>query len=284
MYLCLPKTTSAFYKIIMTISILGCGWFGLALAKSLLQDGITVKGSTTSESRLSLLAEAGVIPYLIQVDQNTVEFDVEFFYCDLLVVSIPPKIKTGESELFLQKITSIIGAVNQHQITQVIYISTTGVYGDLGIEVDDNSDPQPDTENGKLLLQAEQLFQNQPGFKTTIVRFGGLVGPGRHPGRFFAGKKDIVNGQAPVNLIHQIDAVGLVMAVIKSQHFGQVFNGCSPDHPSRSDFYTSAAKQGDFEVPEFKDELTGWKIVNSTRVKDILNYDFKVKNWLNCQF
>jgi nucleoside-diphosphate-sugar epimerase len=268
----------------MTVSILGCGWFGLALAKALLQEGVTVKGSTTSESKLSMLTDAGVAPYLIQIDQRAGQSDAEFFDCDLLVVSIPPKIKKGEGDAFLQKISHVIETVNQHPIAQVIYISTTGVYGDLDIAVDEVTDPQPDTENGQLLLKAERLFQAQINFKSTIVRFGGLVGPGRHPGRFFAGKKDIANGQAPVNLIHQTDAVGLVMAIIKGKQFGEIFNGCSPGHPSRADFYVSSAKQGGFEIPEFKDELNNWKIVNTIKVPEILNYDFEVKDWLNCRF
>jgi nucleoside-diphosphate-sugar epimerase len=269
----------------MTVSILGCGWFGLALAKSLLlQEGVLVKGSTTSESKLSQLANNKIVPYLIQINENVGEYDADFFNCDLLVVSIPPKIKTEAGAAFLQKINNIIVAVNQHQISDVIYISTTGVYGDLGIEVNEGSAPQPDTANGQLLLQAEGLFQSQTDFKITVVRFGGLVGPGRHPGRFFAGKKDIANGKAPVNLIHQLDAVATVVAIIEGQHFGQVFNGCSPDHPSRADFYINAAKQGGFELPEFRDELNGWKIINSAKVKDILDYDFKVKDWLNFQF
>jgi nucleoside-diphosphate-sugar epimerase len=268
----------------MMVSILGCGWFGLALAKALLKEDVLVKGSTTSGSKLSQLADNGVIPYLIKIDENAAEYAADFFNCDLLVVSIPPKIKAEDGAAFLEKINSIIVAINKYQIFNIIYISTTDVYGDLGVKVNEDSDPQPDTENGRLLLQAEQLFQNQVKFETTIVRFGGLVGPGRHPGRFFAGKKDIANGKAPVNLIYQADAVDVVKAIIKGKHFGQVFNACSPDHPSRADFYTGAAKQGGFELPDFKDELKGWKIVNSLNVKEILDYDFKVKDWLNCQF
>lgn len=268
----------------MKISILGCGWFGLALAKVLLQEGFAVKGSTTSEAKLSVLTEAGIKPYLIQVDRRADQFDNEFFDCDVLVVSIPPKMRSGEGDIFLQKINNIISAVNQYSVSQVIYISSTGVYGDWGAEVNEDSALRPDTENSQLLLQAEQHFTSKTQFKTSVVRFGGLVGPGRHPGRFFGGKKDIANGRAPVNLIHQIDAVGVVMAIINSKYFGQVFNGCSPDHPSRADFYTSAAKQGGFEIPEFIDELKGWKIVNTTNVYKLLNYDFKVNDWLNCRF
>ena len=44
------------------IAILGCGWLGLPLAKSLLSKGYKVKGSTTSESKLEILENAGVLP------------------------------------------------------------------------------------------------------------------------------------------------------------------------------------------------------------------------------
>ncbi|OKS86799.1 SDR family oxidoreductase [Mucilaginibacter polytrichastri] len=267
----------------MTVSILGCGWFGLALANALLKNGEIVKGSTTSEAKLGLLANAGVIPYLVQFEENGEQFDPAFFDCDLLVVCIPPKIKSGETTAFLNKINSIIAVINEYNILRVIYIGSTGVYGDLGIKVDESKDPQPDTASGMVLLQAEQAFQNQISFKATIVRFGGLVGPGRHPGRFFGGKKDIANGLAPVNLIHQKDAVGVVVVIVNDNNLRGVFNACSPDHPSRSDFYTYAAEQGGYEKPEFVEELKGWKIVKSARLQE-LNYDFEVKDWLAFRF
>jgi nucleoside-diphosphate-sugar epimerase len=267
----------------MTVSILGCGWFGLALAKALLQEDFSVKGSTTSESKLDMLAKVGISPYLIRFDPNNESFDAGFFDCDLLVVSIPPKIKSGETADFLNKINSIIVAINQYPIPQVIHISTTGVYGDWGVRVDENTNPNPDTESGKLLLMAEKIFRDQAAFKSTIVRFGGLVGPDRHPGRFFAGKKDIANGKAPINLIHQIDAVGIVMAIINGGYFGGIINACSPDHPSRVDFYTYAAAQGGYAIPEFINELNGWKIVDSIKHSE-LGYNFEIKNWLTYQF
>jgi nucleoside-diphosphate-sugar epimerase len=267
----------------MTVSILGCGWFGLALAKALLLQDITVKGSTTSESKLAVLADAGIVPYLIRFDKNNESFDPQFFNCDLLVVSIPPQIKSAETADFLNKINSIISSISQTAVTQVIYISTTGVYSDRGLRVDEKTDAAPDTESGKLLLMAEKLFQDQSTFKTTIIRFGGLVGPDRHPGRFFAGKKGIANGKAPVNLIHQVDAVGIAMAIINGKYFGGVFNACSPNHPSRATFYSYAAAQANYEVPEFIDELREWKIVDSMRHAE-LGYKFEIDNWLTCRF
>jgi len=141
----------------------------------------------------------------------------------------------------------------------------------------------PDTESGKILLEAERLLQSQTSFKTTILRFGGLVGPGRHPGRFFAGKKDIPNGRAPVNLIHLNDCIGIGLAVIEQNTFGHLFNAVSPAHPQKADFYTNAALQGGLPAPEFLDELSNWKIVNSAELP-VLGYEFKVKNWDNLTY
>ena len=38
-----------------TITILGCGWLGLPLAQTLVKEGYSVKGSTTTEDKLEVL-------------------------------------------------------------------------------------------------------------------------------------------------------------------------------------------------------------------------------------
>lgn len=261
----------------MVISILGCGWYGKALAVSLLQNGIAVKGSATSVEKLVSLAAEGITPYLVRFDADSDNFDPTFFECDILVIAIPPKLRKGESAAFLPKIQQIVQAILQYQVKKVIYISSTGVYGDHNREVNELSDPQPDTESGMKLLEAEKRFQKETAIKTTVIRFGGLIGPGRHPGRFFAGKKDVPNGLAPVNLIDLEDCVGITTAVIKKDAFGYLFNACSPDHPQKAQFYHEAALKGGFAVPEFVSELGSWKLVNSINLTKVLGYAFKVK-------
>jgi nucleoside-diphosphate-sugar epimerase len=268
----------------MVVSILGCGWYGKALARSLIQKGITVKGSSTSDEKLEQLSLEGIIPHSVQFDADSENFDPAFFECDVLLISIPPKFRKGETTGYIPKIQRIIEAALKYQVKKVIYISSTGVYGDRNNEVNELSDPDLDTESGIILLQAEKLFQKETDFKTTIIRFGGLVGPGRHPGRFFAGKKDIPNGLAPVNLIHQQDCVGINEAIIERDAFGYLFNACSPDHPTKVDFYERTALEAGLQAPEFINELKNWKIVDSINLKSILNYEFKVPYWTNNLF
>ncbi|MEO6851017.1 MAG: NAD(P)H-binding protein, partial [Mucilaginibacter sp.] len=165
----------------MTISILGCGWYGMAIALELIKQGYTVKGSTTSMEKMSALSAAGVNPYLLQINWNDVIPETEFFECDVLIISIPPGLRKGNTTEYLPKIENVKKAILQYNITRVIYISSTGVYGDHNSEVNELNDPAPVTEAGQILLTAERLLQQQSAFKTTILRFGGLVGPGRHP-------------------------------------------------------------------------------------------------------
>ncbi len=268
----------------MTISVLGCGWYGKALAISLVQKGIVIKGSATSTEKLEQLASAGISPFLVQFGADREQFDQAFFDCDILVVSIPPKFRKGETADYLPKIRRMISVILKYQIKKVIYISSTGVYGDRNHEVDELNDPQPDTESGNLLSEAETLFRNETSFKTAIVRFGGLVGPGRHPGRFFAGKTDIPNGMAPVNLIHLQDCIGISTAIIEKDAFGHTFNAVTPDHPQKADFYKEAALKAGLIAPEFIRELKSWKIVNSVNLAGLLDYHFKIQHWADCTF
>ena len=267
----------------MTVSILGCGWFGRALATALIAKDVTVKGSTTNSEKLQELATLGLKPYLINFPEERGN-DSGFFDCDTMVVSIPPKFRKGEAEAFIPKIESIINAISRYGIKQVIYTSSTGVYGDHQGIVNELNEPTPEDESGMLLLQAEQAFQNQAGFATTVIRFAGLVGPGRHPGRFFAGKKAVSNGLSPVNMVHLDDAIGIAVAVIEKAAWRQVFNACAPSHPTRAQFYTRFSRELNLPLPEFEDGAPNLKTIESVNVPSILGYRFKYDNWLNVVF
>lgn len=268
----------------MAISILGCGWYGQALGAALIGNGYYVKGSTTSPGKLTALAGSGITPYLVNFKTDEETYDAEFFACDVLVISIPPRTRHGEGNCYLPKIQRIIAAAVCHGVKNVIYISSTAVYGESCTEVTERDIPKPDTTTGEMLLQAENLFDEKLALKTAIIRFGGLVGPGRHPGRFFAGKKNIPNGRAPVNLIHLDDCIGITLAVIKQDLHGLPINAVSPHHPYKSNFYKRASSMASLAQPEFIDELGNWKIINSNVVPEVLSYSFKVPNWDDYDF
>ncbi len=267
----------------MTVSIAGCGWYGYALAKTLVSKGIMVKGSTTTAEKLSQLSAEGIQPYLIDfTDQETIDSD--FFECDILWIAIPPKTRSGNGESYLASIKNLINAAIIHGVKQVILISSTGVYADVNDEFNEQSPANPDTLSGKVMLQVEELLKKETAFTTTVIRFAGLIGPNRDPGRFFGGKKDIPNGNAPVNLIHLTDCIGISCAIINQKAFGYTYNACTPDHPTKKEFYTKATLRLGLEQPEFLDEKKDWKIVSSLNIDQILNYKYQVNSlmqWLD---
>lgn len=119
----------------------------------------------------------------------------------------------------------------------IIYTSTTGVYLDNGDVHDENSQA---LKTDHPTYQIEQVLRPR---QATVVRLAGLVGPGRHPGRFFRKTGVIRNPQNPVNLIHLDDAMGLIGRLIEQPHPDQVFNGCTDNHPSKSEYYSHMAEQ-----------------------------------------
>ena len=256
---------------IKTISILGCGWYGFALAEALLVDGYEVKGSTTSENKLAQLKEAGIVPYLVNLAIQ--EFDADFFNCDVLIISIPPRKNSTALISYAEQIKMIGSAA---KAKQVIFISSTGIYQDGNFIVNENTIPEPTSETGKSLLAAETALKNNSAFTTTIIRFGGLIGPNRNLAKHFAGRTGISNGLAPINLIHLYDCIGLTKAILSKNAFGITYHGVSPNHPTRSSFYTQACLESGFEKPEFINALLDWKQIESVVVPEILGYKWKV--------
>lgn len=255
------------------VSILGCGWFGMPLGADLVRLGFPVKGSTTSSDKLPALEEAGIQPFLARFEAGDESYLPGFFASHLLIICLPPG-RSSDPRHYLAKIERIAAAAARSSVKEVIFISSTSVYGDQNRALDEQDKPFPDTPSGEAVLQAEKFLTGCPFFGTTVIRFGGLFGPGRDPGRFFAGKTAIANGRAPVNLIHLEDGLGLTRSVILKGAFGYVFNACSPQHPSRAEFYTAASHTAALELPVFKDELLNWKVITCKNAGLHLNYKF----------
>lgn len=279
------------------ISILGCGWLGLPLAKALLENGFLVKGSTTSVGKLSVLENSGIQPYLINLTptlskgegSETIEAFLES--SKTLIIDIPPKLRGNSKEDFVGKIKTLIPFIEKSSIENVLFISSTSVYGDTStaLSVTEETKLNPDTESGKQLVEVEQLLQSNLNFKTTILRFGGLIGDDRHPIKFLAGRKNIENPNAPINLIHQEDCIGIILEILRpfgklkassaqndKSEWNETFNAVTPFHPSRKEYYTQKAIDLDLALPEFNAENSNFgKTISSSKVEKVLGYSFR---------
>ncbi len=257
-----------------SISILGCGWLGKSLAIELIKSGYSVLGSTTHQGKVDELAALGIKPFLIKFDPELSSdasiSHYEFFRCDTLIITIPPKRKSGQTDVYLQQINNVVSEILGGSIATVLFISSTAVYAD-----GDRTVIESDADVTSYLLRAENILTTHTKFKTTVLRFGGLVGPGRHPGKFLAGKKDILGRMHPVNIIHQRDCIEIIKSILQQEVWNEVFNACADHHPSRADFYTKACNALHLEHPLFnKQDESKNKIVSCDKVKSKLNYHF----------
>lgn len=260
----------------MQVAVLGCGWLGLPLAKALIAEGYAVKGSTTSADKIVTLQEAGIEPYLISLAESGLVGDVAGFLegSEVLIINIPPKAKSGES--YVEKIGNLIPNIKNSGIERVLFVTSTSVYADDNSIVTEETIPNPDTESGKQLWEAEKLLQ-QALPQTTVLRFAGLIGEDRHPVYHLAGRKGIANPDAPVNLIYQQDCIGIIKAIIAQQAWGEVFNAASPVHPTRKEYYTKKALELGLDVPGFEEgKKSMGKMLKSVKIVSVLNYNYLI--------
>jgi nucleoside-diphosphate-sugar epimerase len=171
------------------IGIIGCGWLGLPLAKLLLQNKYSVKGSTTSKEKLQILQNQKINPYLIEIKENEIKGDIDSFMSglDILIINIPPKMKSNPNGKYSKKIESLNSFIKSKSINKILFISSTSVYGSNQGKVDSNTVPIPNSENGLEILKSEEILNKNKN--CTIIRFGGLIGKNRHPVYFLSKKK-----------------------------------------------------------------------------------------------
>ena len=253
------------------ISILGCGWLGKPLGNFLVKRGFTVKGSTTRKENFPHIQECGIFPYLLKLgDALEGERIEDFFAADVIIISIPPMMKTTPGEDFINKIKIIRDHIVENRISvKTIFISSTSVYFANRAPIEESNEF---IDSDSPLYKAELLLRE---INATVLRFAGLVGPGRHPGKFLSGKRT-TGADDPVNLIHLDDCIGILSRVIEGDWWGQTYNGCADEHPVREKFYNHACDLLGVPRPIFSGgKSSGYKIISNELVKRDLTYNFQ---------
>jgi nucleoside-diphosphate-sugar epimerase len=249
------------------VSILGCGWLGKPLATSFLEDGFSVKGSTTSEEKIQILELLGIETHLVNISEFE-EFD-SFLDTDILIIAITSKDIEGFENLISQ--------IQKYLVQKVIFISSTSVYESLNRVI-----TEEDEVLKSPLTTIENLFRENTFFETTIIRFSGLFGGDRHPANWFTNDRKIPQPKGFVNMIHRADCIEIIQEIIAQNCWNETFNACSNHHPTRREFYTIAKLSKGFKVPEFEEnEEYKWKVISSDKVRNVLGYEFIHDNLLS---
>ncbi len=233
-----------------------------------------VKGSTRRESKLSEIARLGMSSFLVDLEKQE-HVPLDFFASDVLVLNVPPSNASSESA-YVRQMDLVLGMIKEK--TRVLFVSSTGVYPDVNrVVTEKDADRSATSRSGISLLEVEEKFQTE---KNTVVRFGGLIDARRHPGRWFAGKVDLAEGNAPVNLLHLEDCIGAICTIIEQDAWGEVFNVCHPEHPSKSSYYPQQSLKLGLEPPTYDlSSSKGWKEISSEKFLRKTGYVFRRSIW-----
>lgn len=235
------------------IGILGCGWLGLPLARALIKDHYMVRGSTTTAKKMGTLLEDGIEPFLISLSENGISGDITRFLEGLqtLIINIPPNLRSVKKENYIDKIRNLGSAIQNTSLKNIVFISSTSVYGSLQGYITEDTPPRPDTESGHQLLVAEGIIKDLTTLNTVIIRFGGLIGPDRHPINHITGRKDLPTGAEKINLIHLNDCIGWIKTILDTNHWNITINGVYPLHPTKKEYYTLEAMKRGLPPPTY---------------------------------
>ncbi|MDA3946800.1 MAG: NAD(P)-binding domain-containing protein [Helicobacteraceae bacterium] len=212
----------------MRIGIFGCGWLGRPLAKKL-EERHTVFGAVRSDTSMKKLEKQGITAFQ-EPSSNSAFWDV-----DTLVISVSPR------DNYLETLHNI-GPNVKERVKQMILLSSISVYGDVDGRVDETT-----AVAMGIVAQGEALFKDlfQNG---VIIRLGGLMGDDRVAGQW----DSKLLKDAPVNYIHQEDAVEILEQVIERNIQNESINAVAPKHPKRSAVYQRNSARFGFKLPTFE--------------------------------
>jgi nucleoside-diphosphate-sugar epimerase len=234
------------------ISILGCGWLGQPLALTLQQSGYPIVATCRSEEKATKLTELGLATKIYNLGEDLAQSHLRsLFSSQILVLNIPVGRKNPDQKGFLEEIQKLLAYAEHTGIKKVIFVSTTSIYGEPEGVVTETSIPDPQTDSARTNLAIEALVKDYFADQCTILRLAGLVGQDRHPAKYLAGKVNLANPNQVVNLVHQQDVISAIQIIIKDELWSHTLHLCAQQHPTRSEYYTFAAKQLGLTPPSF---------------------------------
>ncbi len=231
--------------------IIGCGDVGRRVARIFLHAGTEVAGVVRSEASALSLRRQGIQARVADLDQDPLPHlpaggDGLFHFS-------PPPDRGIQDSRMIRLLRSL--DETDELPTRMVYISTTGVYGDCGGDwVDETRPPQPGTDRTRRRLHAEQGLRDWcdgHAVECVILRVGGIYGPDRLPlQRIRQGLPLVRAEEAPyTNRIHEDDLAQACAAAMRKPVAGETFN-VSDGHPGNmAEYFDAIARHAGLPLP-----------------------------------
>lgn len=268
--------------------IVGCGFVGNEVVRQLqLSNGSKPYALTRTVERATELENAGAVP--IVGHWHDPASLAALPSVDTILVSVPHREDSG-----LGIESHAVGLKNLLEHAQpfrkLIYLSTTGVYGDAHEEVDERTPTQPTRIGPQIAVAAERwLGERLKSPQLAIIRLAGIYGPGRIPlaEKLKSGEPLQVPQEGWLNLIHVADIAAMLLKVCECDLEKSLYVFSDGNPVPRLEFYRTLAKLCGVDDPKFaepdpaakRSQRAGKKRVNPQRLMDELHITLQFKSY-----
>jgi nucleoside-diphosphate-sugar epimerase len=230
--------------------IFGCGYLGRHLAAHYLQVNGDILGVVRTASSADTLREHGIHSLQADLDQ-AVSPEIPLEDATLFYFIPPPK--SGDIDTRVRRLVSEFERLGHPR--KIVYLSTTGVYGDCGGEwVTEEHPVNPVASRAKRRWDAECNFQDwrtNTGRELVILRVAGIYGPGKLPlERLRKGLPLVRAEESPwTNRIHIDDLVQVCVAAMEKGRDGALYNVSDGSPGTMVDYFNLIAELAALPLP-----------------------------------
>lgn len=223
------------------VLIVGCGDIGVRVAQQMRQAGGKVAGLVRSGASAARLREHGIEPVGGNLDDVDSLSGVPT--AGTLLFYFAPPTGGGPYDNRMRNFCQAVGA--EKLPGKVVYISTSGVYGDCGgAWVTEETPLNPQTSRAQRRVDAETTLADwgrNHGVPVVILRVTGIYGPGRLPlARIQQGHPVLREEESPpTNRIHADDLAAVCVLAAKTASGGDVFNVSDGRPGTMTDYFNT---------------------------------------------
>jgi nucleoside-diphosphate-sugar epimerase len=229
--------------------IVGCGDIALRALPQLARN-YKVVGLVRATAQAERIAALGAIPLTGDLD-NPATLAVLAGAADLVLHLAPP----GESGDRDQRTVNLIAALSMRPPERLVYISTSGVYGDCaGAWVDEDRPLAPQTVRTLRRVDAERAllaWGKQGGVAVLVLRVPGIYAAERLPLAQLKRASPVLRADDDVysNHIHADDLAAICLAALERGTAGRVYNASDDSEIKMGDYFDLVADRARLPRP-----------------------------------
>lgn len=229
--------------------IVGCGDIALR-ALPLLTRGYQVCGLVRATAQAERIAALGAQPLAGDLD-HPATLAALAGAADLVLHLAPPG-ERGEGD---ERTANLIAALAPRPPSRLVYISTSGVYGDCGgAWVDEAREVAPQTLRGRRRVEAERaLFAwgEESGAAVVVLRVPGIYAAERLPLAQLQRAAPVLRAEDDVytNHIHADDLARVCLAALERGGAGRIYNASDDSEMKMGDYFDLVADRARLPRP-----------------------------------